>query len=185
MKPGSVRSSLPLIRRFNEHSQRLLNASLCVLLTPVTAPPVADRPGDCRYSGPAEARSTSSGIDPGNAGVSYAASLGRRIAADTEKQARGIGQSMTGATTSEQYYREIELDDLRSRTSQAHITLDLQDPSGVGASGGAAGGAHQDVNDEMDGEDAALRKAKRRKFFHEKMLLWQPDLANVKARVPA
>lgn len=70
MRAGGERASLPLMRRFNEHSERLLNQSLYVRKESTSSFTEVDFGMLLSYFRGLQASQNRMALDPGNAGVS-------------------------------------------------------------------------------------------------------------------
>lgn len=187
MKPGGQRASLPLMRRFNEHSERLLNQALCVepaLLVRVSlcaselgrAAAPGEREQDAALTllvvmapeALLQIASAASSILAMRACVSPSAllpppRLGPRSSSCCPVSAADFHSSSPPAQD-RRYYNEIELSDLSAPTSNGdRIALTLAERSD--ALGAGAGGASKDGEGDgrKEGEGEGLEEQWKRK----------------------
>ena len=112
MQAGKQRGALPLIRKFNEHSERLLKSAVCAILASTTRPGSKDVPIDPRKA-PASGGKWIQGML-----MMYAV---LRISTLTSSH------SVHPVQSSQDYYSQIDLADLHNPESSAGILLEMQD----------------------------------------------------------
>lgn len=112
MQAGKQRGALPLIRKFNEHSERLLKSAVCVVLALTSCPGSEDVPIDPRKT------PTSGGEWIQGMLMMYAV---LRMYTLTSSHSEHPVQSSHG------YYSQIDLADLHNPESSAGVLLEMQD----------------------------------------------------------
>lgn len=162
MKPGGQRSSLPLMRRFNEHSERLLSQALSV--APVFPAPLSETSSEVEELAAHECArqlTTVYCLASQRLGSRSKPRFPRPRSRRREpfpalpSSLFPLTHSLARARQDRRYYSEIELADLASASSaSSRITLALPSASGAGAApttGSAAGEEGEGGGGELDG----------------------------------